>query len=110
MLTEPNSLAPEPYFSASLGLLFHVAIYVRARTSVPEKVTEEHIREIHQLMNAIHNIPESLLHYGKWFTEETMRDAFEQFDGSSASEERLKLVPAFDQFLKEVRQRDDKHA
>jgi hypothetical protein len=56
MLTEPKSLAPEPYFSASLGLLFHVAIYVRARTAVPESTTEEHIREIHQLMNAIHNI------------------------------------------------------
>lgn len=106
MLTEPKSLAPEPYFSASLGLLFHVAIYVRARTSVPEKVTAEHIREIHQLMNAIHNIPESLLHYGEWFTQKSMRDAFEHFDSLSASEECLKLIPAFDQFLQKVRERD----
>ena len=106
MLTETKSLAPEPYFSASLGLLFHVAIYVRARTSAPEKVTEEHIREIHQLMNAIHNIPESLLHYGKWSTGESMRDAFEHFDSLSASEGRLKLVPAFDQLLQKVRERD----
>jgi hypothetical protein len=106
MLPEPKSLAPEPYFSASLGLLFHVAIYVRARTSVPEKVTEEHIREIHQLMNAIHNIPASVLRYGKWFTEAAMREAFEQFDRLSASEERLKLVAAFDQCLQQVRERD----
>ncbi|HMN46811.1 MAG TPA: hypothetical protein PKE27_19695 [Povalibacter sp.] len=106
MLTEPVSQAPEPYFSASLALLFQVAIYVRARTSVPERITEEHIREIHQLMNAIHNIPESLLHYGKWFTEEKMRDAFAHFDSQSGGEERLKLLPAFEQFLQKVRERD----
>jgi len=106
MLNEPKSLAPEPYLSAALALLFHVAIYVRARTSRPELVTEEHIREINQLMNAIHNIPESLLHYGRWFTEERMRAAFEHFDGLSNSEERLKLTKAFDDFVQKAQERD----
>jgi hypothetical protein len=49
---------------------------------------------------------EFLLHYGKWFTEESMRDVFAHFDSLSESEERLKLMPAFDQFLQEVRERD----
>jgi hypothetical protein len=106
MLTEPKSIAPEPYFSAALALLFQVAIYVRARTGVPERVTEDHIREINQLMDAIHNIPESLLHYGRWFTEERMREAFVHFDSLSESPERLQLANAFEQFLQKVRERD----
>ncbi len=106
MLNEPKSVAPEPYFSAALALLFHVAIYVRARTAVPERVTPEHIREISELMNAIHNIPESLLHYGSWFTEERMRDAFMHFDSLSENKERLQLSQAFEQFLQKVRERD----
>lgn len=106
MLTEPKSLPPEPYFSAALALLFHVAIYVRARTAVPEQVTQGHIREINQLMDAIHNVPEFLLQYGNYFTQEGIRSAFERFDSLSDSEERLKLTEAFDGFLSKVRARD----
>jgi hypothetical protein len=106
MLSKTKTQAPEPYFSAALALLYHVAIYVRARTWSPEHVTVEHIREINQLMDAIHNIPDSLLHYGNWYSEERMRETFEHFDSLSNSEDRLRLTNAFEEFLDKVRIRD----
>ena len=106
MLTQSKSVAPEPYFSAALALLYHVVIYVRARTARPELVTSEYIQEIHELMNAIHNVPASVVEHGHWFTEERIRSAFEHFDSLHPGEDRLRLVAALDDFLAKVRRRD----
>src|SRR5688500_163654 len=80
MFGHPKSVAPEPYFTASLELLYHVVIYVRALTARPENVTEAHIREINAIMDAIHNIPTSIVSYGEWFTEDRIREAIGRLD------------------------------
>lgn len=49
-------------------------------TNYPEQVTPEKIREIHWLMDAIHNIPEFLCEHGHLFTEQMLREGFDCFD------------------------------
>ena len=70
MLNAPKSLAPEPYLSAVLGVMYHVAIYIRAMTVAPDKIPPSKVQEIHELMNAIHNVPASIIEHGEWFSEQ----------------------------------------
>lgn len=100
MFGRPKSLAPEPYFTASLELLYHVAIHVRALTARPEHVTEAQIREIHGIMDAIHNIPGSLVEYGRWFTEDKIREAIARLDGLYEGRTDFRWSHEFEKFLR----------
>jgi hypothetical protein len=104
MFGRPKSLAPEPYFTASLELLYHVAIYVRAMTARPETVTEAHIREIHAIMDAIHNIPSSIVSYGEWFTEEKIRETISRLDRTCEGHREFRWSCEFEKFLRGAKQ------
>ena len=105
MFERPKSLAPEPYFTASLELLYNVAIYVRALTSRPERVAEAHIREINAIMDAIHDIPTSLVEYGTWFTEEKIRESLERLDTFYEGRSEFRWGKEFDKYLAKARDR-----
>src|SRR5689334_14963149 len=92
MLKRKKVLAPEPYFSAGMEVLYRVAISVRMLTAKPEKVSQDDIRTINRLMNAIHNIPESLLENGYWFDEGRIREAFTHIDSLGETEHRTHLI------------------
>ena len=67
MLFRPKNVAPEPYFSAALYMLHHVALYIRnhSNTITPEQLSD--------LGDAIHNVPASLTQYGHDFDETKIR-------------------------------------
>jgi hypothetical protein len=108
MLNRPKQLAPEPHFSAYLTLLYRVTVYVRNMTAHPEQVTPEQIREIHELMDAVHNIPEFVMEHGYYFTEQMMREFhIDAFDQKFAGSGRLQLATVLEDSLRQVRERDD---
>jgi hypothetical protein len=43
-----------------------------------------------------------LLHYGEWFSEETMLEVFRHFDSLGNGAERLQLTKAFEEFLEKA--------
>ncbi|HET6249564.1 MAG TPA: hypothetical protein VFE47_17885 [Tepidisphaeraceae bacterium] len=70
MLYKSKSPPPEPYHSAALYLLYHVALYIRNHAN---EITPEQLSD---LGDAIHNIPESLTEYGHYFDEQKIREHF----------------------------------
>ncbi len=70
MFPAPINIAPEPYFSAVLYMLYEVALFMRnyANTISPEQLSD--------LGDAIHNVPESLAHYGRHLDEDTIRRVY----------------------------------
>jgi hypothetical protein len=110
MFGRPKSVAPEPYFTASLELLYHVAIYVRMLTARPENVTEAHLREINSIMDAIHNIPTSIVRYGEWFTEDQITEALERLDHIYEGRTEFRWSSEFQKFLRAAREHDAKQA
>jgi hypothetical protein len=78
-----TSVVGRPKSVASLELLYHVALYVRAMTARPETVKEAHIREIYAIMDAIHNIPSSIVSWTA-FTTATRSFAGLEFENSHA--------------------------
>lgn len=60
MLERPKTLAPEPYLSAYLELLYRVSIFIRSRSEGENRLPDE---QLYDLMDAIHNIPEMLIEY-----------------------------------------------
>ena len=74
MLYRPKSIAPEPYNSAALWLLCHVALFMR---NYPERLST---RQLSDLGDAIHNVPESLTEYGHYFDEQKIRDDLAAYD------------------------------
>lgn len=67
MFYKPKNLAPEPYLSAGLYVLYRVALFIRNNSNQigPEQLSD--------LGDAIHNVPESLEEYGYFFDEEMIR-------------------------------------
>jgi len=110
MFGRPKAIAPEPYFTAALELLYHVAIYVRAMTARPENVTEAHIREINSIMDAIHNIPTSLVRYGEWFKEDNIREAIARLDSLYEGRTDFRWSREFEKFLRAAEEQDAKKA
>jgi hypothetical protein len=70
MLDRPKRAAPEPYHSAALYLLYHVALYIRNRADAICK------DQLSDLGEAIHDVPESLTEYGHYFDEKMIRDLY----------------------------------
>jgi hypothetical protein len=110
MLNRPKSLAPEPYLSAYLELLYRVSIFVRSRSEGEVRLPDE---QLFDLMDAIHNIPEMLLEYeGPGWSEKDLRELFLQaYDEKWATgEDDFSLIMALDDSLRRVHERDNKNA
>ena len=70
MLHKPKTIPPEPYFSAALYLLYQVALFIRNHAHEIEP------KQLSDLGDAIHNVPESLTEYGHYFDEQKIRDIY----------------------------------
>ena len=57
-------IAPEPILRAYLDLLREVSLYIRARSVGADRLLDS---QLHELMDAIHNIPEFLTEFGGFF-------------------------------------------
>lgn len=73
-------VAPEDVLRPHLQLLYAVVLQVRQITrNGPLQPAECEI--VHDLMDAVHNIPEMLLNYGAWWDETRLcEDRLRQFD------------------------------
>ena len=67
MLYYPKNIAPEPYFSAVLYLLYMTAVFIRNNA---ERIGPQQLSD---LGDAIHNVPESLTEYRTGFDEQKIR-------------------------------------
>lgn len=98
MNESPTSIAPEPYFSGALGLFYWVSLALRNHA---DEFTAEQLSD---LGDALHNIPDSLSHYGRFFDEQKIRDnylaAYDQKWGSSSPE--LNLGKLLDNCIEQV--------
>src|SRR5687767_7186166 len=81
MLHHPRNVAPEPYFSAALYVLYRVAIFMRSDAA---EITPQQLSD---LGDAIHNVLESLTEYGTGFDERRIRDSLAAYDEKWAKSE-----------------------
>ena len=72
MFNHPKRPAPEPYASAALWLIYRVSLFIRNNN-----ITD---RQVSDLGDAIHNIPQSLTEYGYYFDEKIIRQDLEAYD------------------------------
>jgi len=70
MIDLPKRPAPEPFFSAGHYLLYEVALFIR---NYADKISPD---QLHDLGDAIHNLPQALLEYGDRFDERKFRDMY----------------------------------
>jgi len=101
MLEKQNKkLAPEPYFTAYFNLLQRAILAPRMWYRYEWKFSEE---QVHDLMDAIENIPNFLYAYGGYFTKENMIEYLERYDSkwlTKASEEtKFSLVECLNNYL-----------
>lgn len=79
--------------NAYAALLDHAILNLRMRIRYGEKVS---LDEIHDWLDALHNIPEMLRNHGKWHVEENIDWYLAQYDerwiGQPGSELRDSLV------------------
>jgi hypothetical protein len=99
-------LAPEPYLSACLEVLYQASIHARMIGWAGEQggLTAEQSAEVADLMDAVHNIPHLLQN---WETcDESMLRAFlEGFDTKWKSETSARLLGTYEAVLEAKRPR-----
>ena len=106
MLDQPKSLAPEPFLSAYVELIYHVTIFVRLYSEGDRRLPDA---QLFDLMDALHNIPEMLLEYDSpGYDENDIRRLFlEAYDAKWAKQEdQFSLVAVLDDALRRVAIRD----
>ena len=74
MFFKPPNLAPEPFCSGALYVLYQVALYMRKRS------TAISAQQLFDLGDAIHNIPDCVTAYGPHRDEETVRGYLAAYD------------------------------
>ena len=70
-------LAPEPFFSAYLSVLNSSVLLPRMWVRYDHEFTKE---QLHDLMDAVENIPQFLYSYGGWYNEDNMYKNIERYD------------------------------
>ncbi len=90
-------MAPEPILRAYLHLLCEVSLYVRARSGPDDRLPD---RQLHELMDAIHNIPGFLTGFGATLAPEEMRELYlKPYDERWAHGDGLCLCRVLDEAL-----------
>ena len=74
---EQASMAPENVQRVYLTVLHRAIIDIRHRIRCGESIS---MQEIHDLMDGIHNIPEMLCAYGRWFVEKNIDSDLNRYD------------------------------
>lgn len=78
-------------------VLRYAIVKLRMRLRFGEQVP---LDEVHDLLDAVHNIPQMLADYGEWFVEENIDGALKDYDAKwlerQSGEFRLSLVEALE--------------
>ena len=77
MFDREKKLAPEPQFSLYLWVLEQAILYVRTRIRDGDPMPHD---QLHDLLDAIENIPTFLREHGDWFVEDNMKAYLEVYD------------------------------
>lgn len=91
----PKNVPPEPYFSGYLLFLYRVLIDLRLHTRQPEKLSNRELvaalNDIHELADALHNIPLFLGGMDDSFAPDDIEELFIRgYDqGATSSENKL---------------------
>ena len=72
-----QQLAPELVLRTYLGVLHQPILNARMRIRYGESIEMD---ELHDLLDAIHNIPEMLSAYGDWYVEENIDNDLRRYD------------------------------
>ncbi len=88
-----KNLPPEPFFSGYLLFLFRVLIELRLQTQQAEKMSHAEliafVKDVHELADALHNIPMFLAGLDSSFTVENMEELFiKGYDHADAGSEK----------------------
>jgi hypothetical protein len=97
-------LAPEPYLSACLEVLYRASIHARLIGWAGEKagLTPEQSAEVADLMDAVHNIPH-LIQRWEECDEKLLRSFLETFDTKWKGESNAGLLTAYEETLDRAR-------
>jgi hypothetical protein len=69
----PIKLPPEPILRAYVDLLSHVFVFLRSKALSKEGIDS---RELYDLSDAMHNVPNILLDYGRWTDDAKYREGY----------------------------------
>ena len=72
-----DTLAPEPVIRAYATVLRQAILNVRMRIRYGETID---MQELHDLTDALENVPEMLCAYGGWHIEQNMDEALQRYD------------------------------
>jgi hypothetical protein len=89
-------LAPEPVLSTYLAVIEQVILNLRMRIRNGEEPT---LHEIHDILDAIHNVPKMLRNYGGWHVEENIDRFFSHYDEKWLAKPDSKLRRSYTKFL-----------
>jgi hypothetical protein len=93
-------LAPEPYLSACLEVLYRASIHARLIGWAGETggLTAEQSAQVADLMDAVHNIPHLLQHWEQC-DENLLRSFLEAFDTKWKEKSNAGLLAAYEQTI-----------
>jgi len=77
VFTHDKNPVGEPQFSSYLYVLYKAILQVRMRIRYGNPMPED---QLHDLMDAVHNIPAFLRQNSGWHVEENVRDDLERYD------------------------------
>jgi hypothetical protein len=97
-------LAPEPYLSACLEVLHHACLQARLIGHSGEQagLPAQHSAELADLMDAVHDLPDLLLHWEE-FDERRLRAFLAEFNRSWSPDQTIDLLAAYDDALARAR-------
>ena len=94
---EPRLTAPEPWASAYLEVLRRAILQVRVQIRCDKPMSGD---QVHDLMDAVHNIPKFLTQRNDFFTVDVIRQELESYDRKwAASEDDFSLIRILDTAL-----------
>jgi len=102
MIGKSKSLAPEPHFTAYLFVQHKAILTLRMWIRYEEKISFD---QIHDLMDAIHNISELLYAYKGWHVHENVVHDLQRYDAKWSQEgnnPRICLVELLDDAMADV--------
>jgi hypothetical protein len=98
--------APAPVMNVYLALLERVILNLRMRIRYGEEQT---LHEIHDILDAIHNVPIMLRNYGGWHIEENIDWFFSHYDEKWLAKPDSKLRHSLVKTLQSAKNGDFDH-
>ena len=99
-------MASEPIAKAFLALMERAVLSMRMRIRYGKEVSQD---EIHDFLDALHNVPTMLREYGGWHVEENIEANLETYDRRWVGQPGSKLRHSLMEFLTAARQGEFDH-